>query len=93
MMDKIARDYVFLSDMFKDSSPEKIEKLKAGVKDMMETEAYMYLKYIGLKNIMFAIDSNMDVEADTAEKMIYMAEHISQPPRPPVEPRKSHFRG
>ena len=93
MMDKIARDYVALSDIFKEASPEKIEKLKAGVKDMMDTEAYMYLKYIGLKNIMSAIDSNMDVEADTAEKMIYMADMVCQPPRPPVEPRKSHFRG
>jgi len=92
-MDKIARDYVFLSDMFKDSSPERIEKLKAGVKAMMDTEAYMYLKYQELTSTMQSIGLNMDSEDVVRCKTIYMAEHITRVPRPPVEPRKSHFRG
>jgi len=93
MMDKIARDYVALSDMYKEASPEKVEQLKAGVRDMMESEPYMYLKYLSISPLLKAIDANLDPAEQVATKLIYMAEHISQPPRPPEEPRKSHFRG
>jgi len=93
MMDKIARDYVALSDMFKDASPEKIDKLKAGMRQMMNTGPYMYLKYVELQSLFGLIDHNMDPEAIVKGHTIYTGERISRPPKPPVEPRKSHFRG
>jgi len=94
MITKIMCDFVALKDMFGDLSPEGERKVKHKVRLMLDTEAYMYLKYRILETGTRKLLQDHPEKAWPILQTAYKADDIAKSLEvKPIEPRVSHFRG
>ena len=97
MIERVVSDFAALHDIFAELAPEAERKVKIAVRNMIETEAYSYLKYHILKRAMSRIERGLTGSPDVAMDFISSAmigEQISKSlDIKEKQPRTTHFRG
>jgi len=97
MIKRMIQDYAALLDMFQGMPPEKERKVKVAVRQMIETEAYQYVKYCILGKAVSRMQSGLNNGTHTAKDYLtsaYEGENIAKSLDIKEQPkRKIHFRG
>ena len=93
MIDRLISDYVALHEIYGNISEEQHDRLKKELKALMQTEAYMYLKYEQLRRTVGRMRLDMSDSTKVMEAAAYQAEALTAKPQEPVQPQKSHWRG
>ena len=97
MIEKVMCDYVALHDMFAGLSEDGERKIKHKVRLMLDTEAYMYLKYRMLQQGTRRLETGLQDDPVKAWAIIqtsYTGDNLAKSLEvKEIKPRESHFRG